>query len=453
MLVTSELPLWTASIWPFVIWTALRVATPRSILDVPTAVCASWVVAAALFDDHMSTNIRVALVVVAGLGVVISTATAVRADHGFRLILTACVSGGAVALISTDTISAWAMLTVALIAIGVTLRPGPSTWPLAVAGAVTYGTVGDQVGAWPAVAIVIALALAFAGSTRDLQSVRLQVGVVLAVVAAALTLVVWDTDPGTAAVAGSVVAIALTGIALVDRRYSAALAGGTAASVLAVLASTTASPVFASIAVTVLGLQLAVTGSIRRDLVGALPGTAIATLGLTSFWWTTGTNSWVIDRIEPYGATGVDVAVALVALLLLGVGSAVRHRHSISSWLAEGPALALVTTWLLASQLEPGADWATLSGLAIGISATAIGGRRRLGAPLVAGTFMIVGTLLISAGPRLATAPTWAWIAVGGTGLLTLAALIERSDRPSPNGQGPGDDEPSRRRRFCDEFR
>jgi hypothetical protein len=140
-------------------------------------------------------------------------------------------------------------------------------------------------------------------------------------------------------------------------------------------------------------------------------------------------------------------------LLLLGVGSAVRHRHAISSWLATGPGLALVTTWLLASQIEPGADWATLSALVIGISATAIGGRRRLGAPLVAGTVMVVGTLLISAGPRLATAPTWAWIAVGGTGLLILAALIERSDRPSPNGPDPVGDGPSLRRRFCDEFR
>ncbi len=163
MLVTSELPLWTASIWPFVVWVGLRVATPRSILDLPTAACASWVVAATLFDDRLSTNVRIALVVAAGLGMVMSTATTERTDHGFRLILTACVSGGAVALISTDTIGAWAILTVALIAMGVTLRPAPSTWPLAVAGAITYGTVGDQVGAWPSVAIVVALALAFVG--------------------------------------------------------------------------------------------------------------------------------------------------------------------------------------------------------------------------------------------------------------------------------------------------
>jgi len=62
--------------------------------------------------------------------------------------------------------------------------------------------------------------------------------------------------------------------------------------------------------------------------------------------------------------------------------------------------------------------------------ALGIGGWRRLGAPLVAGTIMIGGTILLSAGPRLATTPTWTWIAAGGVGLLVVAALIERSERP-----------------------
>jgi hypothetical protein len=449
LVVTADLP--ATSIWPFVLWAAVSLVTPRRLLDVPTAACASWVVVAALFDDDMSSMVRIALVITAGLAVVVSTATTERDDHGFRLIVAACLTGGAVALISTDTIGAGAILTVALIAIGVTLRPGRSTWPLAVAAAISYGTVGDQVGEWPAAAIVATLAVAFAGSTRDARSARAQVSAVLTVVAGALALVALDTEPGTAVVAGSVVAIALTGIALADRRFSAALAGGTAASVLAVLASTSAAAVFASIAIGILGLQLAVTGATRRGHVGALPGAVVAVFGLASFWWTTGTNAWVIDRIEPYGATGVDVAVAFIAALLLVAGAAVARRRAVSSWMAYGPALALVTTWLLASQLEPGADWATLGALMVGVGAIGVGGRRRLGAPLVAGTIMVVGTLLVSAGPRLATAPTWAWIALGGTGLLSLAALIERAERPSDSASG--DVGRSRRERFCDGFR
>ncbi|HYN35325.1 MAG TPA: hypothetical protein VES40_22050, partial [Ilumatobacteraceae bacterium] len=274
-------------------------------------------------------------------------------------------------------------------------------------------------------------AAAFAGSTRDPRSVRLQVSAVLVVIAAALALAMRGTDPGTGAMAGSVVAIALTGIALVDRRCIAALAGATAAAVLAVLASTSASPVFMSIAVSVLGLQLAVTGAIRSSRTASLPGGALGVIGVSSFWWTTGTNAWTIEQIQPYGATGIDLAVAAIAALLFGIGLFVRQRQPISSWLAFGPSLALVTTWLLASQLEPNSDWATLGALVLGVVTIAVGGRQRLGAPLMAGTIMVVGTLLVSAGPRLATAPTWAWIAVGGTGLMTLAALIERSDRPS----------------------
>jgi hypothetical protein len=42
----------------------------------------------------------------------------------------------------------------------------------------------------------------------------------------------------------------------------------------------------------------------------------------------------------------------------------------------------------------------------------------------------IVASVGISAGSRLAAAPTWLWIAAGGFGLLILAATVERSDRP-----------------------
>ena len=159
----------------------------------------------------------------------------------------------------------------------------------------------------------------------------------------------------------------------------------------------------------------------------------------------------MIDSIEPYGATGVDLGVGLLVILLLAVGGVLRRKHAVGSWLAYGPGLAFAGTWLLASQLEVGADWATLGGLAVGMTALGIGGWRRLGAPLVVGTIMVAGTVLISAGPRLATTPTWTWIAVGGVGLLVIAALIERSDRPLV-GRSDGE-QPSILEGFCKEFR
>ena len=123
-----------------------------------------------------------------------------------------------------------------------------------------------------------------------------------------------------------------------------------------------------------------------------------------------------------------------------------------SSWLAYSPGLAMAGTWLIATQLEPGTDWATFGTLNVATVALAVGGVRRLGAPLVLGTIMVIVTILVSAGERLAATPTWAWIAVGGVGLLVIAALIERSERPLlPMGRR-SNGQPSVVEQFCDEF-
>ena len=79
---------------------------------------------------------------------------------------------------------------------------------------------------------------------------------------------------------------------------------------------------------------------------------------------------------------------------------------------------------------ESAGDWATFAALVVGVVATGVGGVRLLAAPLVAGLVALAGTGLISAGPQLAEAPTWAWIAIGGVALLVLAAVVERSERP-----------------------
>jgi hypothetical protein len=138
--------------------------------------------------------------------------------------------------------------------------------------------------------------------------------------------------------------------------------------------------------------------------------------------------------------------------MLLGAGFVVRRTLPVSSWLAYGPGLAMAAAWLLSSQLEPGSDWATLGALAVGTIAVGVGGVRRLAAPLVIGTAMLSGTIAVSAGPRLSTAPTWTWIAGGGVALLVVAALVERSERPLLPVGRRSDQERSLLEQFCDEF-
>lgn len=430
-LVVGGAPLWIAALAAVAAWMAVTATTPWGSWDATTATIASWMILAGLLDDAMPLWTRATLVIAAGVAVVVSVSFVQRADEGFRLITAAAVVALASALVGSDEPIVFATTAfAALIALGVALRPDRSLWPLAMLSLIWLATVDDAPAEWTSVVLTGIVALAFASSSRRLTDIRVHLAAALATVTGALALATGGVDPGTATMAGVLVGTAFSGIALLDRRYAAALTAGVTATAIAVVASSLASPVFASIAWTMLGAQTALAGGVWRGRLAAVPGAAIAVLASCSIWWTTGANSAVIAAIEPYGATGVDLVVGVLIVSLLAIGWVARRVHPIGSWLAYGPALAFAGTWLLASQLEPHADWATIGALGIGITTLGIGGWQRLGAPLVAGTIMIGGTLLLSAGPRLAATPTWSWIAVGGVGLLALAALIERTETP-----------------------
>lgn len=430
-LVLGGLPLWIGALGALGAWAIVSAATPWRTWDLTTATMASWAVLAVLLDDAVPVGLRVVLVVVAGIAVTISVSVVRRTDEGFRLILSAGIVAVAVAALPTDDpVFIGTAIFAALIALGVSLRPDRSLWPLVSLSLIGLATIDDEPTTWSSVVLTGIIALAYAGASRRADDPRIHVAAALATVTGGLALAASGVDAGTATMAGVVVGTALSGIALLDRRLLPALTAGLSATGLAVVASSFAGPVFVSIAVTMFGAQLALAGAVWRGRAGAVPGAVIAVTALCSSWWTTGTNDWTIDAIAPYGATGVDIVVGFLATLVLIAGRFARRNYAITSWLAYGPGLALAGSWLLASQLETGADWATFGALAIGVVALGIGGWRRLGAPLVAGTIMIGGTILLSAGPRLATTPTWTWIAAGGVGLLVVAALIERSERP-----------------------
>jgi hypothetical protein len=343
-----------------------------------------------------------------------------------------------------------------LTALGVGLRPRDSTGPLAVAAFVTFRLTSDQTVGWPDAVATAVLAVAFAASTRSAVSVRAHVAAGLAVVAASFALVPLGLDATTATLTAAFCGIALTGVSLVDRRFVAALTAGLLASGIATFVSLGAAPAITSLACTLLGVQLGIAATTWRRPVEGLGGWIVAVAGIISLWWTTGTNAWAIDAIAPYDATGADLALAAAVGALLALGFVGRKTGTtarpISSWLAYGPGLAMAATWLLSSQLDPGADWATMAALVVGLSSILVGATRRLGAPLVIGTATVAGTIAISAGPRLATAPTWTWIAGGGVALLAVAALVERSDRPVLPAGRHTDGPRSIVEEFCDVF-
>ncbi len=455
-------PMWTVAIAALAGWVAISAITPWSSWDATTASLAAWVAFAAFVDEGSAAFWLVALTV-AGAVTVVSCSVVGRRDAGFRMIVAAAVASLSVRVIAEGVAdqAAWSppqlgtLLFIALIAVGVGIRPERSVWPLGVAGYAAFIVVTDnpdfEIG-WFQVSAVALYAVAVAGTSRSITSTRAHIAAAIATVAGGLALVAAGVDAGTSTIAASLVGIGLAGLAAVDRRMVVGQTAGLVASAVAVVASGGASSIFTSIALAVLGAQVAAVG-VSTGRRWAIPAGAALTVGATiSLWWTTGTNQWVIDAIAPYGADGGDVALAAVTAALLVGGWLLRRAFPVSSWLAYSPGLGMASTWLIATQLEAGTDWATFAALILGVLTLAIGGVRRLGAPLVLGTLLVVATIVVSAGTRLAATPTWVWIAVGGVGLLAIAALIERSERPLlPVGRRSGEQQ-SLLEQFCEEF-
>ncbi len=299
---------------------------------------------------------------------------------------------------------------------------------------------GATVFGWPEVVTLatIAAATALVGRTQGAAWFHAAAGLAVLVVAAALGTAGLEVDQ--AAMVLMALAVTLTGLAFlrgdIGPLDTAALS---TAGVLVLLSRGTEPIVDSLIGLTVSGQLLLYAIAQRRPRRVVLAASSFG-ISLVSLWWTTGTNEVFLAQVERYGADGADVALGIATLVLLAAGAVLRRVQPASSWLAYSPGLGMATAWLLDAQFEAQGAWATVGALGIGVVATAVGGSRRLGAPLVIGTGMIAGTVVISAGPRLAAAPTWAWIAAGGIGLLVLAAAIERSSRPLIGAARDGDE-------------
>jgi hypothetical protein len=163
----------------------------------------------------------------------------------------------------------------------------------------------------------------------------------------------------------------------------------------------------------VTGGLLATAGLLARRLDVAVAGGAAITLGA----WT---------RLAAAGIEASEPYVAPVAALLLLVGSSDR-RATTSSWTTTGPAVGLLGGAALVERLAGGGGSHALLAGAVAVVAVAIGGTRRLGAPLVLGTALLVVLVAHESLAVTAGVPTWAWLALGGTILLGTGIALERA--------------------------
>lgn len=363
----------------------------------------------------------------------------------------------------SDTDLTWALplgLT-ALALFAATSAPGRSTRAVVAlftaACLATFATsllVGTSLFGWDDVATLWGIAGLTSAVSWRRGNGWLHSAAVLAAVATGASMATAGLSAGSAALWFVAISVAATGIAFLRPLITPLDTFAAATAVLSVAVVSQAPAEIRSLVLTVIGSQIALYALARRQRFAAAGGALLSISGAWSLWWTTGTNDAVIEWLRPYGADGGDLVLTVAALFLLLGGLLLRRLQplagQVSSWLAYSPGLGLAAAWLIDAQLDSDGLWATLGGLTVGLVAVGLGGWRRLGAPLVLGTVLLVASLLASIGSQLAAAPTWLWIAAGGAGLLLLAALIERSERPLIIADTSG--EPTLVQQFCRDF-
>jgi hypothetical protein len=115
-------------------------------------------------------------------------------------------------------------------------------------------------------------------------------------------------------------------------------------------------------------------------------------------------------------------------MLLLAVGIAARREERVSSWVAYGPAIALLGAAALLERIQQGSPWHALVAGGVGVLAVFAGGWRRLAAPLLLGTALVVATAGYESLDITRGVPTWAWLALGGASLLAAGVVMERRE-------------------------
>lgn len=142
-------------------------------------------------------------------------------------------------------------------------------------------------------------------------------------------------------------------------------------------------------------------------------------------------SSGILERLQelvrPLDISAGDLWMLVATSVALVTGALLRRRVRLGSWVAYAPGITVGGLWLLTVQVERDTAWALPAALTFGIAAAGIGAWRRLAAPLAGGTAITLVTTFVATGNDLTAIPTWAWLAVGGSTLITIAVAIERA--------------------------
>jgi hypothetical protein len=216
-------------------------------------------------------------------------------------------------------------------------------------------------------------------------------------------------------VALTVAAAVMAGLgSQLGNRWSAPVVAAVALSIGAGLTLASADPTALADAVMVsggVGLATAIG-------VGSLLGVYFAGATVTAGIWMRLADASVVAS-EPY--------LLPVAVLLIIAGLRARSI-GISSWVAYVPTVGLLGGSALLERLAGGPGWHAVAAGTVAVVAVAAGGARRLAAPLLLGTALLVALVGYETLAVTSTLPTWTWLALGGSLLLGAGVAMERRD-------------------------
>lgn len=297
--------------------------------------------------------------------------------------------------------------------------------------AIAAGSALGQAGSWPTAVVwlVGAAAVAFEAAW-DRDVVLANATAVIVPVTAALTMTAAGMAAGSTTLVLLGAAVAITGIAVsLGRATPLDLLGVATAAVALGAAIGSGDSFLVSLALVEAGAVVWLQGTLVNQRALCVIGQGGAIAGLVTMPFTSGLVDWIRSASAPYGVTDGDLAVAAFLALGCATGLVLRRRRPLSSWLAYGLPLGVFANAAISTLVTTNATWRAVAALAVGTIAVIAGGARRLAAPLVIGTGMIVAVVIVASGPQLASLPVWAWLAAGGSLLLVAATLIERGSR------------------------
>lgn len=431
--------------------TATAVSTRRSpILVGPAFLVVVW--ACARIDtahigfgfDTAERLVAVAVTAVALVGAILLRAR--RAGDSGALGFVEVAALLSVASISIAAFSGWTFVPtlVAVMALATSLTTmldrryfGLQAAALAAVGVVaveTYAVLGLQSWPWAIGFGVAALAVAAVVINTDDTAVWIVTPSMVAAALAAATTVTglraYQLDPTTVLTVSCAVAVAVTGMWVVSRLDALGVYAVTVSVFsLLLISSYGVGAWWGSALVMLIGVQVAALG-LRLDtrpVIGV--GLAIFVGGAISLTVTTPLNEWIAQWLDRIDATTADLVLLVITAASLAAGWWARRRFAVNSWFAYSTGLSIGGLWLVSVAVARTTPWAVPLGLVLGVGAAVVGAWGRLGAPLVGGTAIAIGTFLVGYGNYVGSVPLWVWLGVGGFVLMGVAVAVERGSK------------------------